>query len=132
MTRRHSGTCVATIGTSPETLGPVVGGTADPRRHPGLIGYRGTATDITEEVEAQARANRLALRDSLTGLPNRVLFRERLDQAFEGSRHDTRRISVLCLDLDHFKEVNDTLGHAFGDTAADPSRGTAAAMCTAK
>lgn len=81
----------------------------------GFIGYRGTATDITEEVEAQARANHLALHDSLTGLPNRVLFRERLDQAFAGNRHDTRRISVLCLDLDHFKEVNDTLGHAFGD-----------------
>lgn len=85
----------------------------DPNR--GFIGYRGTATDITEEVEAQERANHLALHDSLTGLPNRVLFRERLEQAFEGNRHDTRRISVLCLDLDHFKEVNDTLGHAFGD-----------------
>lgn len=85
----------------------------DPTR--GFIGYRGTATDITEEVEAQERANHLALHDSLTGLPNRVLFRERLEQAFEGNRHDTRRISVLCLDLDHFKEVNDTLGHGFGD-----------------
>ena len=81
----------------------------------GFVGYRGTATDITEEVEAQARANHLALHDSLTGLPNRVLFRERLDLAFEGNRHDTRSVSVLCLDLDHFKDVNDTLGHATGD-----------------
>ncbi len=81
----------------------------------GFIGYRGTATDITEEVEAQARANHLALHDALTGLANRVLFHERLDGAFEGKRRDTQFISVLCLDLDHFKEVNDTLGHGFGD-----------------
>ena len=81
----------------------------------GFIGYRGTATDITEEVEAQARANHLALHDALTGLANRVLFHQRLDGAFEGNRRDTQWISVLCLDLDHFKEVNDTLGHGFGD-----------------
>lgn len=80
-----------------------------------FIGYRGTSTDITEEVEAQARASHLALHDSLTGLPNRVLFRERLNQCLHGSRHDAALISVMCLDLDHFKEVNDTLGHGAGD-----------------
>ena len=83
--------------------------------HQGFIGYRGTATDITEEVEAQARANHLALHDSLTGLPNRVMFREKLEAAFEGRRRDAQCVAVLCLDLDHFKEVNDTLGHAIGD-----------------
>ena len=81
-----------------------------------LIGYRGTATDITEEVEAQARANHLALHDALTELPNRVLFSDRLNVALQGHRHETRSVSVLCLDLDHFKEVNDTLGHGAGDT----------------
>ena len=80
-----------------------------------LIGYRGTATDITEEVEAQSRATHLALHDSLTQLPNRVLFQERLDQALLRQCQDNARVAVLCLDLDHFKEVNDTLGHGAGD-----------------
>ena len=81
----------------------------------GFIGYRGTATDITQEVEAQARANHLALHDSLTGLPNRVLFRERLEQALMRDAAERSRVAILCLDLDHFKEVNDTLGHGAGD-----------------
>lgn len=80
-----------------------------------FIGFRGTATDITEEVEAQARAQHLALHDSLTSLPNRVLFAERLNMALGGRRRKAARVAVLCLDLDHFKEVNDTLGHAAGD-----------------
>ena len=80
-----------------------------------FVGFRGTATDITEEVEAQARASHLALHDALTGLPNRVLFRERLNAALASSDGTTSRISVICLDLDHFKEVNDTLGHGAGD-----------------
>ncbi|NTF33554.1 EAL domain-containing protein [Rhizobium skierniewicense] len=80
-----------------------------------FVGFRGTATDITEEVEAQARASHLALHDALTGLPNRVLFRERLNTALSGSGAKASRVSVICLDLDHFKEVNDTLGHGAGD-----------------
>ncbi|WP_246191407.1 bifunctional diguanylate cyclase/phosphodiesterase [Aureimonas leprariae] len=80
-----------------------------------FAGYRGTATDITSEVEAQARATHLALHDALTGLPNRVLFHQRLGQALEADADERSRLAVLCLDLDHFKEVNDTLGHAAGD-----------------
>lgn len=79
------------------------------------VGYRGTATDITQEVEAHDRANHLALHDALTGLPNRTLFRERLDVALPTAATGETKVAVLCLDLDHFKEVNDTLGHAAGD-----------------
>lgn len=78
-------------------------------------GFRGTATDITEEVEAQARANYLALHDGLTGLPNRLLFRQRLEDQLEIQGAQTSRLAILCIDLDHFKEVNDMLGHAIGD-----------------
>jgi diguanylate cyclase (GGDEF)-like protein/PAS domain S-box-containing protein len=81
-----------------------------------IVGYRGTATDITDEMEAQERANHLAVHDALTGLPNRILFGDRLEVALRGSRSDKPRIAVLCLDLDHFKEVNDTLGHSAGDS----------------
>ncbi|RDJ05754.1 bifunctional diguanylate cyclase/phosphodiesterase [Rhizobium grahamii] len=80
-----------------------------------FLGFRGTATDITEEVEAQERASHLAHHDALTGLPNRVLFRERLNVALTSNAEQTARVSVICLDLDHFKEVNDTLGHGAGD-----------------
>ncbi|NLS03930.1 EAL domain-containing protein [Rhizobium sp. P32RR-XVIII] len=80
-----------------------------------FLGFRGTATDITEEVEAQERATHLAHHDALTGLPNRVLFRERLNLALAANTEQTSRISIICLDLDHFKEVNDTLGHGAGD-----------------
>lgn len=80
-----------------------------------FLGFRGTATDITEEVEAQERASHLAHHDALTGLPNRVLFRERLNVALASNAQQSARISVICLDLDHFKEVNDTLGHGAGD-----------------
>lgn len=80
-----------------------------------FVGFRGTATDITEEIEAQARASHLALHDALTGLPNRVLFRERLNAALASHEGKAARAAVICLDLDHFKEVNDTLGHGAGD-----------------
>ena len=80
-----------------------------------FVGFRGTATDITEEVEANAKASHLALHDALTGLPNRLLFRERLEMALKGTLRRTSRIAVLFLDLDNFKEVNDTLGHGTGD-----------------
>ncbi|WP_430246091.1 bifunctional diguanylate cyclase/phosphodiesterase [Neorhizobium sp. DAR64861/K0K2] len=80
-----------------------------------FVGFRGTATDITEEVEAQARASHLAQHDALTGLPNRVLFRERLNAALASNDSKLSRVAVICLDLDHFKEVNDTLGHGAGD-----------------
>ena len=86
------------------------------RDHAGtFLGYRGTAADITAEVEAHERANHLALHDALTELPNRILLRERLELALAAVKRQQSRVAVLCLDLDHFKEVNDTLGHGAGD-----------------
>jgi diguanylate cyclase (GGDEF)-like protein/PAS domain S-box-containing protein len=78
-------------------------------------GYRGTATDITAELEAQAQAQYLAHHDPVTGLPNRLLFRERLEQTLAECRRRNAMAAVIFLDLDRFKEVNDNLGHAAGD-----------------
>ncbi len=65
--------------------------------------------------QAMERAAWLASHDPLTGLANRALFAERLDQALAHARRNESKVAVLCVDLDHFKDVNDTLGHAAGD-----------------
>jgi diguanylate cyclase (GGDEF)-like protein len=80
-----------------------------------FAGYRGTGTDVTSEVAAEARARHLALHDPLSGLPNRILLRDRLQQAIAIATRRGQLAALLCLDLDRFKEVNDTLGHAAGD-----------------
>jgi len=77
--------------------------------------FRGTASDVTDEIEARARAEFLSLHDSLTGLPNRLLFTERLEEAMATARREGRPAACLYLGLDRFKEVNDTLGHEAGD-----------------
>ncbi|HEX6113549.1 MAG TPA: EAL domain-containing protein [Geminicoccaceae bacterium] len=79
------------------------------------IGYRGTATDITAEIEAGRRAEYLAMHDALTQLPNRVLLLERLEQAIASVSRRRDMAALLLLDLDRFKDVNDTLGHPAGD-----------------
>ncbi len=78
-------------------------------------GYRGTTRDVTARKEHEARMTFMARHDALTGLPDRVLFRERLDQAL-ASATSRDCVAVLYLDLDGFKTVNDTLGHAAGDS----------------
>jgi diguanylate cyclase (GGDEF)-like protein/PAS domain S-box-containing protein len=72
-------------------------------------------TDISELKVREKRIQHLAHHDSLTGLPNRVLFREKLEEALAKAKNGAAMVSVLCLDLDRFKAVNDTLGHHVGD-----------------
>jgi diguanylate cyclase (GGDEF)-like protein/PAS domain S-box-containing protein len=79
------------------------------------IGYRGTASDITRELEAQSRARFLALHDPLTELANRTLLNERLEHAIARLGRVGDCAAILCIDLDRFKEVNDSLGHSVGD-----------------
>ena len=73
-----------------------------------------TFEDVTDRLQAQQKIAFMARHDALTGLPNRVLFAERVEIALAASGCG-ESFALLCLDLDHFKQVNDTLGHPFGD-----------------
>lgn len=77
--------------------------------------YYGTARDVTERKEAEAFINFQAYHDLLTRLPNRALFKDRLDLAITHARRSEQKLAVMFLDLDRFKVINDTLGHAMGD-----------------
>jgi diguanylate cyclase (GGDEF)-like protein/PAS domain S-box-containing protein len=78
-------------------------------------GWVATYEDVTERRRAEDRIVFMARHDALTGLPNRLLFAERIDQAISQIGRSSSGFAVLSLDLDHFKQVNDTLGHPLGD-----------------
>ena len=80
-----------------------------------LVAVEGILTDITERKIAAEKIAALARTDSLTGLPNRAAFLERLNLEFARARRGGNQFAVHYLDLDHFKDVNDTLGHPVGD-----------------
>jgi diguanylate cyclase (GGDEF)-like protein/PAS domain S-box-containing protein len=77
--------------------------------------YVGVTTDITEYKMAQERVRHLAYYDQLTGLPNGMLMRERIEQMIAAAQRERREFALLFIDLDNFKNVNDSLGHHAGD-----------------
>ncbi len=84
-------------------------------RNDQFLGRRGSNRDITARRHAEQKLDFFTHRDPLTGLPNRTLFAELLSHAIEHAKHGSTSFGLLFLDLDHFKTINESLGHRLGD-----------------
>ncbi|MEA3331916.1 MAG: diguanylate cyclase [Campylobacterota bacterium] len=80
-----------------------------------IIGLVGCSHDITKRKKAEEKLQYQAYHDPLTGLPNRALFKDRLEQSMEKAKRNSGKIALFFIDLDYFKEINDSLGHEVGD-----------------
>ena len=81
----------------------------------GICNYVSVFSDISTIKQTEARLNKLAHHDVLTGLPNRLAFNLNLEKALERAKRHQHKVALMFLDLDRFKSINDTLGHAEGD-----------------
>jgi diguanylate cyclase (GGDEF)-like protein len=128
--RKHAGTLFRDLGQyaaklqgivrtrAPDSMiaeladGRIIKIAGQPTQNGGLVF---THEDITERVQSEARIAHLAFHDPLTDLPNRAAFNDHIEKAFRSAAADGGGFSVLCIDLDRFKEINDVYGHSTGD-----------------
>ncbi|NNM78159.1 EAL domain-containing protein [Sphingomonas sp. ID1715] len=115
-----------------ETLWWELNGRPDQDGRGGFAGFRGTGSDVTAERRSADKINRMARYDTLTGLPNRLHMAEAIGSALTEAEQWRSRCAFLIIDIDRFKSVNDTLGHAVGDRLLTRVGERLASLMTAK